>query len=163
MASTIELDKIDLKILQTLQTHGRLTNAELAERVALSPSPCLRRLKALEDSGVIRAYAALLNPTTIGLGLQVFIRVSVDKSHQSREAFCLSVQHWPQVLGCFALTGETDYLLHAFFTDMQAFSHFILETLLSHRGVLDARSSFVLHEVKNAPNLPLIHLQSDPE
>lgn len=160
MAPPLQLDKIDLKILHTLQQHGRLSNVELAERVALSPSPCLRRLKALEETGTIRTYTALLNPTAIGLGLQVFIRVSVDKSRHLREGFCHTVQHWPQVLGCFALSGETDYLLHAFFTDMQTFSHFMLETLLAHPGVLDARSSFVLHEVKNATDLPLLHLPS---
>ncbi len=159
MTTSITLDKTDLKILQALQNSGRLTNVELAERVALSPSPCLRRLKQLEEAGVIRGYAALLNPDAVQLGLQVFIRVSVDKSSHSRDGFAGSVQQWPEVLSCFALTGETDYMLHAFFTDMQSFSHFILDTLLSHPGVLDARSSFVLQEVKNSTALPLHHLQ----
>ena len=159
MTTSITLDKTDLKILQALQNSGRLTNVELAERVALSPSPCLRRLKQLEEAGVIRGYAALLNPDAVQLGLQVFIRVSVDKSSHSRDGFAGSVQQWPEVLSCFALTGETDYMLHAFFTDMQSFSHFILDTLLSHPGVQDARSSFVLQEVKNSPALPLHHLQ----
>lgn len=161
MAAPFQLDKTDLKILNVLQQQGRLTNVELAERVALSPSPCLRRLKQLEEAGVIRTYAALLNPAAVALGLQVFIRVSVDKSSQSRNGFCDSVRHWPQVLSCFALTGETDYMLHAFFTDMEAFSRFILETLLSHPGVLDARSSFVLQEVKNHTALSLEHLCRD--
>lgn len=159
--TTTTLDKTDLKILQVLQSNGRLTNVELAERVALSPSPCLRRLKQLEEAGVIRSYAALLSPETVCLGLQVFIRVSVDKGSHSRDGFAESVKQWPEVLSCFALTGETDYMLHAFFTDMQAFSHFILDTLLSHPGVLDARSSFVLQEVKNSTALPLHHLAAD--
>ena len=159
--TTTTLDKTDLKILQVLQGNGRLTNVELAERVALSPSPCLRRLKQLEEAGVIRSYAALLSPETVALGLQVFIRVSVDKGSHSRDGFAESVKQWPEVLSCFALTGETDYMLHAFFTDMQAFSHFILDTLLSQPGVLDARSSFVLQEVKNSTALPLHHLAAD--
>lgn len=157
----ITLDKTDLKILQVLQENGRLTNVELSERVALSPSPCLRRLKQLEDAGIIRQYAALLSPVELELGLQAFIRVSINKSKDEREDFSAAVQTWPEVLSCFALTGETDYLLHAFFTDMNAFSHFVLDTLLSHHGVQDAQSSFVLKEIKNTTALPLAHLQKD--
>ncbi|WP_308024999.1 Lrp/AsnC family transcriptional regulator, partial [Neisseria oralis] len=157
--ASITLDKTDLKILQVLQENGRLTNVELSERVALSPSPCLRRLKQLEDAGIIRKYAALLSPVAVELGLQAFIRVSISKAKVAREEFSAAVQTWPEVLSCFALTGETDYLLHAFFTDMNAFSHFVLDTLLSHEGVQDAQSSFVLKEIKNPPALPLTHLQ----
>lgn len=154
----IVLDKTDLKILQVLQENGRLSNVELSERVALSPSPCLRRLKQLEDSGIIRRYAAMLSPAALKLGLQVFIRVSTDKSVEARASFAEAVQSWPQVLGCFALTGEADYLLHAFFTDMDAFSHFVLDVLLSHDYVQDAKSSFVLKEIKSTSALPLGHL-----
>ena len=143
MTQQITLDKTDLKILQVLQENGRLTNVELAERISLSPSPCLRRLKQLED---------------VDLGLQAFIRVSISKAKDAREDFAQSVKEWPEVLSCFALTGETDYLLHAFFTDMNAFSHFVLDTLLSHHGVQDAQSSFVLKEIKTTTSLPLSHL-----
>ena len=159
--ASITLDKTDLKILQVLQENGRLTNVELSERVALSPSPCLRRLKQLEDAGIIRKYAALLSPVAVELGLQAFIRVSISKAKVAREEFSAAVQTWPEVLSCFALTGETDYLLHAFFTDMNAFSHFVLDTLLSHEGVQDAQSSFVLKEIKITTALPLTHLQRD--
>lgn len=155
------LDKTDLKILQVLQDNGRLTNVELAERVALSPSPCLRRLKQLEESGIIRCYAALLNPCQIALGLQAFIRVRVNKNKKSRNEFNLAVQRWPQVLNCFALTGESDYILQAFFSDMNAFSYFVLETLLATPGVEDAKSSFVLKEIKSSTILPLEHLNID--
>ena len=155
----ITLDKTDLKILQVLQENGRLSNVELSDRVALSPSPCLRRLKQLEESGIIRRYAALLAPARLDLGLQVFIRVSINKAPDAREEFSRAVLGWQQVLGCYALTGETDFLLHAFFTDMTAFSHFVLDVLLSHTAVLDAHSSFVLKEIKNTTSLPLGHLQ----
>ena len=158
MTQQITLDKTDLKILQVLQENGRLTNVELAERISLSPSPCLRRLKQLEDAGIIRRYAALLSSAAVDLGLQAFIRVSISKAKDAREDFAQSVQEWPKVLSCFALTGETDYLLHAFFTDMNAFSHFVLDTLLSHHGVQDAQSSFVLKEIKTTTSLPLSHL-----
>lgn len=154
----ITLDKTDIKILQVLQEDGRLTNVELSERVALSPSPCLRRLKQLEDAGIIYKYAALLSPAAVELGLQAFIRVSTSKAPEARNDFSEAVQQWPEVLSCFALTGETDYLLHAFFTDMNSFSHFVLDTLLSHHGVQDAQSSFVLKEIKNTTALPLSHL-----
>lgn len=155
----ITLDKTDLKILHVLQENGRLSNVELSERVALSPSPCLRRLKQLEDAGIIRRYAALLSPVALDLGLQVMIRVSTDKSPEARQEFETAVQTWREVLGCFALTGEADYLLHAFFTDMNAFSHFVLHVLLSHTCVQDAKSSFVLKEIKNTTSLPLNHLE----
>ena len=155
---TITLDKTDLKILQVLQENGRLSNVELSERVALSPSPCLRRLKQLEESGIICRYAALLSPIALELGLQVFIRVSINKATEARDEFAKAVQEWEEVLSCYALTGETDYLLHAFFTDMNAFSNFVLNELLSHSCVLDAKSSFVLKEIKNTTALPLEHL-----
>ena len=157
----IVLDKIDLKILQVLQGSGRLTNVELSERVALSPSPCLRRLKQLEDAGVIQRYAALLSPAAIELGLQAFIRVTLNKAGGGREKFDEAVQGWQEILSCFALTGETDYMLHAFFVDMEHFSHFVLEVLLNQEGVQDARSSFVLREVKKTTALPLNHLHND--
>lgn len=156
--TTITLDKTDLKILQTLQENGRLSNVELSERVALSPSPCLRRLNQLEKAGMIERYAALLSPAHLGLNLQVFISVSINKAPNAREEFADAVSGWKSVLSCYALTGETDYLLHAFFTDMNAFSHFVLDELLSHECVRDAKSSFVLQEVKNTTALPLEHI-----
>ncbi|MBR7003021.1 MAG: Lrp/AsnC family transcriptional regulator [Neisseriaceae bacterium] len=151
-------DKTDLRILNALQQNGRLSNVELAERVALSPSPCLRRLKQLEDSGVIERYSAQLSPNKIGLGLQAYIRVTLAKNKEIRAAFELAVRDWEEVLSCFAMTGETDYILHAFFVDMDDFSHFILDTLLSRTGVLDAKSSFVLKEIKHTTSLPLKHI-----
>ena len=157
----IVLDKIDLKILQVLQENGRLTNVELSERVALSPSPCLRRLTQLEAAGVVPRYAALLSPAAIELGLQAFIRVTLNKAGGGREKFDEAVQGWQEILSCFALTGETDYMLHAFFVDMEHFSHFVLEVLLNQEGVQDARSSFVLREVKKTTALPLNHLHND--
>lgn len=159
MSDTLQLlDKTDLKILAVLQENGRLSNVELSERVALSPSPCLRRLKQLEDSGIIRQYAALLSPEAVGLGLEVVIRVSTSKQPKARAEFEESVKKWSSILSCFALTGEADFLLYAFFTDMNAFSHFILNDLLSLSSVQDVKSSFVLKKIKNSTALPLSHL-----
>lgn len=152
-------DKTDLKILQVLQNNGRLTNVELSEYVSLSPSPCLRRLKHLEELGIIEKYVALLSPAKVALGLEVLIRVSVQKKTEVRERFEKEVAGWSQVLTCHALTGETDYILHAFFVDMDDFSYFILETLLTLPGIEDAKSSFVLKSVKSTTALPLNHLE----
>ena len=151
----ITLDKTDLKILQVLQSNGRLTNVELSERVALSPSPCLRRLKQLEDAGIIRQYAALLSPQEIKLGLQAFIRVSIDKSGELRDRFAQTVQTWPEVVECASLTGEMDYLLRVVVSDMQHYSRFIMDTLLKHPSVSDCKTSFVLDRVKGTTAIPL--------
>ena len=152
----IELDKTDLKILAALQKNGRLTNVELAETVALSPSPCLRRLKQLEESGVIRQYVALLEPGRIGLGLQAFVRVALEKRDaETIGAFGQAVQGWTEVIACFAMTGEMDFLLHVYFEDLEHFSRFVLNNLLTHPGVSDVKSSFVLQEIKQTTALPL--------
>jgi len=154
------LDKTDLKILAELQLNGRLTNVELAERVALSPSPCLRRLKQLEESGVIRQYVALLDPSKIGLGLQAFVRVTLEKRGQGQIAsFLEAVQSWPEVINCYAMTGEMDYLLQVYFEDLEHFSRFVMDALLQHPGIEDVKSSFVLKELKRTTAMPLAQMQ----
>ncbi|MDN0073285.1 Lrp/AsnC family transcriptional regulator [Crenobacter sp. SG2303] len=155
------LDKTDLKILAELQLNGRLTNVELAERVALSPSPCLRRLKQLEESGVIRQYVALLDPAKIGLGLQAFVRVTLEKRGQGQmiASFLEAVQTWPEVINCYAMTGEMDYLLQVYFEDLEHFSRFVMDALLQHPGIEDVKSSFVLKELKRTTAMPLAQMQ----
>lgn len=156
---TLSLDKIDLKILIELQRNGRLTNVELAERIALSPSPCLRRLKHLEENGIISHYVALLDPTRIGLGLQAFIRVALEKrGNPSSQQFSVAAQNWPEVINCYAMTGEMDYLLQVYFENMEHFSHFVMDKLLIYPGIEDVKSSFVLKELKRTTALPLSHL-----
>lgn len=159
-----ELDKIDRKILAILQADGRLTNQEVAERVNLSPSPCLRRIKRLEESGVIRQYVALLEPARIGLGLLAYINVRLEKhndtpakgaSHSPRTDFAASVAQWPEVVACYAMTGEMDFLLRVHVEDMDHFSRFMMETLLRHPAVLDVKSSFALQKIKETTALPL--------
>ena len=160
----IELDKTDRKILSVLQSDGRLTNQEVAERVSLSPSPCLRRIKRLEESGVIRQYVALLDPDKIGLGLLAYVNVRLEKhsdtpagkSHSPRADFAASVGNWPEVVACYAMTGEMDYLLRVHVEDMEHFSHFMMETLLKHPAVLDVKSSFALQRIKDTTALPLV-------
>ncbi|MET0331931.1 MAG: Lrp/AsnC family transcriptional regulator [Dyella sp.] len=153
------LDRIDLRMLAILQGEGRLTNAELAERVSLSPSACLRRLQRLESDGVIAGYAALVEPSAVGLGLQAFVRVQLAK-HESAaiERFVQQVSEWEQVVCCYALTGDMDYLLQIYVADLADFSRFLLDHLLNAAGVADVNSSFVLRTVKRSPALPLVQL-----
>ncbi len=155
----LDLDKTDIKILAALQQNGRLTNVELADAVALSPSPCLRRLKHLEESGIVQRYVALLDPARIGLGLQAFVNVTLEKRGSPHmQSFLLAVQHWPEVVSCYAMTGEMDYMLHVYFEDLAHFSRFVMNELLAHPGVEDLRSSFVLNDVKRSTALPLHQL-----
>jgi Lrp/AsnC family leucine-responsive transcriptional regulator len=165
----IELDKTDRKILAILQADGRLTNQEIAERVNLSPSPCLRRIKRLEETGVIRQYVALLAPERIGLGLLAYVNVRLEKhsdapgaggSRSPRADFAASVENWPEVVACYAMTGEMDYLLRVHVEDMEHFSHFMMDTLLRHPAVLDVKSSFALKRIKDTTALPLISVIS---
>jgi len=154
----IELDKTDIKILSALQQDGRLTNLDLAEMINLSPSPTLRRLKRLEGEGVIARYVALLEPAQIGLGLEAFVRVMLDKRERQFDTFAQAVQQWPEVVSCHAMAGEMDYLLRVVFEDLAHFSRFVMDTLLQHTGVVDVKSSFVLQAIKQTTALPLNHL-----
>jgi len=164
------LDKIDRKILAILQTDGRLSNQEVAERVNLSSSPCLRRIKRLEELGVIRQYVALLDPEKIGLGLLAYVNVRLEKhsepsvqtkgrnlggSRSPRSDFATSVAQWPEIVACYAMAGEMDYLLRVHVEDMNHFSRFMMETLLRHPAVLDVKSSFALNQIKDTTALPL--------
>jgi Lrp/AsnC family transcriptional regulator, leucine-responsive regulatory protein len=166
----IELDKTDRKILAILQQDGRLSNQDVADQVSLSPSPCLRRIKRLEEAGVIRQYVALLDPAQIGLGLLAYVNVRLEKHSEgssnaagARRAtssphsdFALSVANWPEVVACYAMTGEMDYLLRVHVEDMDHFSRFMMQTLLSHPAVADVKSSFALQRIKDTTALPLV-------
>jgi Lrp/AsnC family transcriptional regulator, leucine-responsive regulatory protein len=153
------LDRTDLRILEELQRDGRIANAELAERVQLSPSPCLRRVARMESSGVIAGYAAKLDAARIGLGLQAFVRVQLARHDRDAIArFAELVQEWPEVVACYALTGDMDYLMQVWVQDLAHFSTFLMDRLMNAAGVDDVNSSFVLREVKPAGALPLGHL-----
>ncbi|WP_305804795.1 Lrp/AsnC family transcriptional regulator [Stenotrophomonas sp. YIM B06876] len=156
----VTLDRTDLRLLAEIQQHGRATNAELAARVNLSPSACLRRVQRLESEGVIAGYGARLEPRQIGLGLQAFVRVQLSKHGQDAiDHFVASVQLWDEVVACHALTGDMDYLLHIYVRDLDHFSAFLLDKLLNAAGVADVNSSFVLRTVKEFRALPLSQLE----
>lgn len=152
----IQLDRTDLQLLAELQRQGRLTNAELAERVHLSASACLRRVQRLERSGVIAGYRVELDAEHLGLGLQVFVRVQLEKHDAGYvERFTSAVQGWNEVVACHALSGDMDYLLHVVVEDLDHFSRFLLDRLLNESGVADVNSSIVLRTVKAFRGLPL--------
>ena len=154
--AAITLDRTDLTLLAELQRAGRQTNAELAERVHLSASACLRRVQRLEREGVIVGYRAEVDPERLGLGLQAFVRVQL-KSHDAAriDSFARQVNAWPEVVACHALTGDMDYLLHVVVRDLEGFSGFLLDQLLAQAEVDDVNSSFVLRTVKRAQGLAL--------
>ncbi|HEU0153981.1 MAG TPA: Lrp/AsnC family transcriptional regulator [Arenimonas sp.] len=153
------LDRTDLALLAILQREGRISNAELADRVRLSASACLRRVQRLEQAGVLAGYAAVLDPERVGLGLQAFVRVQLERHDAAAiDAFTAKVAAWDEVVACHALTGEMDYLLQVVVQDLDHFSRFLLDHLLNASGVADVNSSFVLRTVKQARALPLDHL-----
>ncbi|MFO1389328.1 Lrp/AsnC family transcriptional regulator [Cellvibrio sp.] len=142
----IELDRYDRLILEQLQKNGRMTNQELADAISLSPSPCLRRVRQLEESGLIDGYRALLNARKLGLTLMAFIQISMDKHTPERfDAFESTVAQYPEVLECHLITGQSsDYLLKVIVKDMDAYQQFLLNKLTRIEGVSGVHSSFVL-------------------
>lgn len=161
MSDSIALDRTDLRLLALLQRDGRATNADIAAQVNLSPSACLRRVQRLEAAGVVAGYAALVEPCAVGLGLQAFVRVQLERHGQSViEQFVDALGDWEEVVACHALTGDMDYQLHVVVQDLEHFSRFLLDKLLNNAGVADVNSSFVLRTVKQTRALPLGHLGS---
>lgn len=152
----MQLDSIDFRILAELQQDGSLTNVELARRVHLSPSPCLARVKALEAAGVIERYVALASAKQLGLGLNVFINISLKT--QSKEAladFERRIAEHDEVMECYLMTGDSDYLIRVAVTDIAALERFILEQLTPIPGIEKIRSSFALKQVRYKTALPL--------
>lgn len=152
-----ELDRTDRQILMELQRNGRLSNQDLADRVALSPSPCLRRVRRLEEEGYIRKYVALVNAEKVGLGLLAYISVRLNKtaraSHAPMSDFARDVQAWPEVVECYAMTGDMDYLLRVQVEDLTRFSRFAMDKLMQHPAVVDMRSSFTLQRIKETTEI----------
>ncbi len=152
----MKLDLIDLRILSELQADGALSNVELARRVHLSPSPCLTRVKALESAGVIQRYVALVNASALGLGLNVFISISLtSQSKQALADFEQRIAEHDEVMECYLMTGDSDYLVRVVVTDIAALERFILEQLTPIAGVEKLRSSFALKQVRYKTALPL--------
>jgi Lrp/AsnC family transcriptional regulator, leucine-responsive regulatory protein len=150
------LDATDWKILAELQSNARVSNVDLAQKVALSPSPCLNRVRALEQSGVIARYVTLIDPLAIGLTVSVFIQVSLEKQiERALEEFERAVKQRPEVMECYLMTGDADYLLRVVVPDVPSLERFIVDYLTRIPGVASIKSSFALKQVKYQTALPL--------
>ncbi len=150
------LDEVDRRILDQLQRDARLTNVELASRVHLSPSPCLARVRRLERSGLVTRYVALLDPHRLGLGVSVFIQVRLERQvERALEVFEAAMREHPEVMECYLMTGDADYLIRVVVPDVSALERFIVDSLARIPGVANIRSSFALKQVKYQTALPI--------
>jgi DNA-binding Lrp family transcriptional regulator len=155
----MKLDSFDRKILAELQRSSKLTNVELASRVGLSPSPCLARVKALEAAGVIKDYVALLDSEKLGGTISVFIHVTLERqSEQVLDIFEKTVSRLPEVMECYLMSGDADYLLRVVVRDTNGLRDFVLDKLTRTQGVANIRSSFALKQVKYNTSLPIREL-----
>jgi Lrp/AsnC family leucine-responsive transcriptional regulator len=150
------MDAIDLRILERLQHDARISNVDLAKAVNLSPSPCLARVRALEEAGYVQRYVTLLDPKRLGLTVSVLVQVTLEKQIEpALETFEKAVRERPEVMECYLMTGDADYLLRVLVPDVPAFERFILEFLSRVPGVGNIKSSFALKQVKYQTALPL--------
>ncbi len=151
-----KLDQIDRHILRELQADGRMTNVELAQRVRLSPPPCLRRVRALEEAGVIRGYHADLAPTTLGYNIMVFAQVGLSsQADTDLRAFTELANTWPQVRECHMLAGETDFLLKVVAEDWEAYETFLTRQLTTAPNVSHVKSALAIRTAKQLPGVPV--------
>jgi DNA-binding Lrp family transcriptional regulator len=156
-AKEIDLDSKDRQIVQALQTDGRLTNQDLSERVNLSPSPCLRRVRLLEEQGVITGYTALVDQKAWGLPITVFIRIKLERhGDEAVNAFERTIQDMPQVMDCWLMTGRSDYLLRVIAADLEDYERFVRRELQRVPGIASIDTSFAYGSVKHAQVLPLM-------
>jgi len=156
----VHLDRIDRRILALMQANGRISNLELADSIGLSPTPCSRRVKRLEESGLIERHVTILNGALLGLNITAMISITMDRHTPDRfEHFERSVSQFPEVVECSIVTGQAaDYLLKAVLPDMTYYEEFLLGRLTRIEGVTGVHSSFVLRKVINKTELPLEHI-----
>ncbi len=158
----MKLDRLDKRILREIQRDGTITNLELAERIGLSPSPCARRVKQLEDAGIILGRVTLLDPKKLDLKLTALIQISMDRHTPDRfEKFEEQIRSYAEVTECLLITGQSaDYQLKVVVPDMEYYQEFLLNKITRIEGVTDVHSSFMLREVLNTTALPLDHIES---
>ena len=151
-----KIDPIDLRILHELQQFGKISNVDLAGRVGLSPSPCLSRVRALEQKGIIDRYVALVKPDRVGLLINVFIQVTLERQVEKvMETFEAKMEAYPEVMECYLMTGNSDYLIRLLVSDIKTLEAFIVHKLSTIDGVLNIQSSFALKQVKYKTELPI--------
>ncbi len=150
------LDAIDRKIIAALQIDARLTMLQLAERVGLSPSPCARRVRLLEEAGIIQGYVAVISEKEVGLPVSVFASIKLERQREEElDRFARAVAQWPEVLDCYLMTGQRDFLMRIVVRDLEAYEHFLKDKLTRLDGVASIESSFALGQVKRSNALPL--------
>ncbi len=156
LKAPFKLDRTDLKILRQLQADGRITNVELARRAGLSPAPCLRRVRALEEAGLIQGYRATLDATRLGYGIVLFALVGLASQAETElRAFEQLVRRWPLVRECHALSGDADYLLTCVAPDLETAQQFVIAELTAAPNVQSVRTMLTLKTVKAEPRVPL--------
>ncbi|HCS29480.1 MAG TPA: AsnC family transcriptional regulator [Spongiibacteraceae bacterium] len=156
----VKIDRIDRKILEALQTQGELSNNDLADRVGLSPSPCLRRVRLLEEAGIILRRITLLDAKKLGLSLTAMVQIGMDRHTPDRfEAFENEISGYPEVQSCYLITGQdADYLLQVIVPDMDAYQSLLLDRITRIPGVTGVHSSFVMRKIVDRQTLPLAYL-----
>jgi Lrp/AsnC family transcriptional regulator, leucine-responsive regulatory protein len=157
----MKLDRFDAKILDALQRDGRLSVVDLAESIGLSPTPCARRIKALESEGAIEGYAAVLNPALVGLAVLAIVQVKLSEHTDETVArFEREIELMDEVTKCMAMTGSYDFILEVYGKDLEALSNVVLKKLIRVPNVRDLQSSVVLQTIKRTARIPLAHLQT---
>ena len=152
----MKLDKTDRRILDVLQRDGRISVTELAEQVGLSPTPCARRIRQLETAGLIQGYAAIVDPKRAGQTIQAIVQIKLEQhTDEIVERFRRTLIDRPEVVACYTVTGEMDFLLRLVVADMAAYSRFMMDVLLRHPSVQDCKTSFVMDRVKSTTALPV--------
>lgn len=150
------LDAIDRRLLAALQINGRLSATELAEKVGLTTSPCLRRIRNLEEAGVIQGYSTVIDQTKVGLPVSVFVSIKLERQREdAMHGFEEAVRRWPEVVECYLMTGTRDYLLRVVAPDLAGYERFLKQTLTRLDGVASIESSFALAQVKHSSALPI--------
>jgi Lrp/AsnC family transcriptional regulator, leucine-responsive regulatory protein len=156
----MKLDGIDVRLLAELQQDGRRPVVELAERIGLSPTPCARRIRQLEDAGIIQGYAAQIDPVRLGLGVRAFVQVKLERhTDESIARFNEALAALDEVVSCHATTGDHDFMLQVLASDLESLSNIVLRCLLRIPGVRDVKSSLALETFKQSLRLPLGHLR----
>lgn len=151
-----ELDRYDRILLKTLQENGRASNVELSEKASLSAPQCFRRVRNLEAEGIIRGYSAQVDPSRVGFGVVAFVNLNIDREQFKQvRAFEQAIRKFPEILECYAISGDFDYLLKVVATDLKSLSNFLTDRLMQVRGVSGVRSMVCLEEIKQASPLPI--------
>lgn len=151
-----KIDAIDKKIILALQGDGKITVSDLAQRVGLSPSPCARRVRLLEEAGIVKGYSAVIDQSKVGLPISAFASIKLERqSEENLDRFGEAVSRWPEVVDCYLMTGQRDYLMRIVARDLESYERFLKEKLTRLEGVASIETSFALVQIKRSEALPI--------